>query len=117
MNLEAAVADLIQACPGVTAAALVDPDGIPVAMEPQERMLEEVAAQFAAVLHEVNQAERELNHGPLHQLAVHGEDATLLLTTVSAGYFLVLQLDRRALVGKARFVSRLAAERLHSEFI
>ncbi len=86
-------------------------------MQPQGRVLEEVAAQFAAILYEVGQAERELNHGPLRQFAVHGEVATVVLTMVSAGYFLVLQLDRHGLVGKARFLSRLAAERLHSEFI
>ena len=63
------------------------------------------------------QAARELEHGELEQLAVYAEDAVIILTTIAAGYFLVLVLARDGLAGKGRFVSRLTRSRLYSEFI
>jgi hypothetical protein len=41
----------------------------------------------------------------------------IILTTIAAGYFLVLVLARDGLAGKGRFLSRLTRSRLHSEFI
>ncbi|MBD3857583.1 MAG: hypothetical protein IFK92_13890 [Acidobacteria bacterium] len=62
-------------------------------------------------------AARELQHGQLEQCSVFAEDAVIILTTIAAGYFLVLVLGREGLAGKGRFLSRLVRSRLYSEFI
>ena len=41
----------------------------------------------------------------------------VILTSLAAGYFLVLVLNRDGLAGKGRFLSRLTGERLYSEFV
>ncbi|MCJ7754597.1 MAG: hypothetical protein MUP13_08535, partial [Thermoanaerobaculales bacterium] len=69
------------------------------------------------ILHDLAEAARELQHGQLEQCSVFAEDAVIILTTIAAGYFLVLVVDRDGLAGKGRFLSRLARTRLYSEFI
>jgi len=117
MNFETAVAEIIDRCPGVQAGAIVDPDGIPVVNVPDRGALEEVGAEFSTILRNVSEAERELQHGELVQFTVLAEKAALVLTLISGGYFLLLKLDADGFVGKARFLSRLAAVRLYSEFV
>jgi predicted regulator of Ras-like GTPase activity (Roadblock/LC7/MglB family) len=117
MSFESEVQSLLERCPGARGGAVIDPDGIPVVTEPRDRMLEELGAEYASVLRDVDHAGREFRHGGLRQLSIFAEDAVVVLTTISGGYFLVLVMDRDGLVGKARMLSRLTRERLFSEFL
>ena len=117
MRFDEAVSELCSGCPGALGAAIVDPDGIPVAATPDGGRLEDVGAQFATIIREVQQAERELHHGGLEQLTVYGEGSTLILTLMGGGYFLVLLLGSDGLLGKGRFLSRVTGERLYDEFV
>jgi len=117
VNFEDSMQQLIEDCPGARGAAIVDPDGIPVVATPREDSLEALGAELATILRDLAEAAREFQHGRLKQCSVFAEDATIVLTTIAAGYFLVLVLSRDGLAGRGRFLSRLARERLHSEFI
>ena len=117
MTFEEAISDLIDNCPGAQAAAIVDPDGISVSVQPQGRDLEAMGAEMANIVRGVDQAGREFNHGPLQQFSVFAQDTVVILTTMAAGYFLLLVLERGGLVGKGRFLSRLVRERLYAEFV
>ncbi len=117
MNFDQPIQQLLESCPGARGAAIVDPDGIPVIVSPRENSLEVLGAELAAILRDLAEAAREFQHGSLEQFVVFAEDAVIILTTIAAGYFLVLVLGRDGLAGKARFLSRVAQARLHSEFI
>ena len=117
MNFDEVVADLLERCPGARGAGIVDPDGIPVSVSSGHGDMEALGAEMAPILRGVDQAGREFQHGPLQQFSVFAEQAVVILTTISEGYFLLLVLDRQGLAGKGRFLSRLVGERLHSEFI
>jgi len=117
VNFEDSMRQLMEDCPGARGAAIVDPDGIPVVMTPHESSLEALGTELATILRDLAEAAREFQHGRLKQCLVFAEDATIVLTTIATGYFLVLVLSRDGLAGKGRFLSRLARERLHSEFI
>jgi predicted regulator of Ras-like GTPase activity (Roadblock/LC7/MglB family) len=117
VSFEEPIQHLLDRCPGARGAAIVDPDGIPVAVTANGGTLESLGAELATVLRDLAAAARELEHGELEQLAVYAEDAVIILTTIAAGYFLVLVLARDGLAGKGRFLSRLTRSRLHSEFI
>ena len=117
MTFDDVVEELLAGCPGSRAAAIVDPDGIPVVTNPRGHSLEALGAEYAAVLREVDEAGREFRHGQLQQFFVTAEHANVILTAIAAGYFLVLLMDRDGLVGKARYLSRLVGERLYPEFI
>ena len=117
MNFEAEITRLVERCPGSRGAAIVDPDGIPVVSIPESSSLEALGTELAAVVAGVDRTGREFDHGSLQQLSVWAEDAVVVLTSLAAGYFLVLLLDRTAVVGKGRLLSRLAGTRLYSEFV
>ena len=117
MTFEESMTELLESCPGARGAAIVDPDGIPVVVSPEDGSLEVLGAEFATILHDLAEAARELQHGQLEQCSVFAEDAVIILTTIAAGYFLVLVVSRDGLVGKGRYLSRLARVRLYSEFI
>ena len=117
MSLDDSIQQLLAGCPDARGAAIVDPDGIAVVVSPQDATLETLGAELAAVLRDLAGAARELEHGRLEQLAVFAEDAVIILTTIAAGYFLVLVLGRDGLAGKGRFLSRLTRARVYSEFI
>ena len=117
MNFDDSVRALLESCPGARGAAIVDPDGIPVVVSPREGPFEALGAELATVLRDLSQASREFQHGNLEQFSVFAEDAIIILTTIAAGYFLVLVLNRDGIAGKGRFLSRLTGARLYSEFI
>ena len=117
MNFEESMRELLESCPGARGAAVVDPDGIPVVVSPDDGSLEVLGAELATILHDLAEAARELHHGQLEQCSVYAEDAVIILTTIAAGYFLVLVVSRDGLAGKGRFLSRVARARLYSEFI
>jgi predicted regulator of Ras-like GTPase activity (Roadblock/LC7/MglB family) len=117
VSFEESIKELLESCPGARGAAIVDPDGIPVAVSPEDGSLEVLGAELATVLHDLAEAARELKHGQLQQCSVFAEDAVIILTTIAAGYFLVLVLGRDGSAGRGRFKSRIVRARLYSEFI
>ena len=117
MAFEDEVRAVMERCSGARGVAIVDGDGIPVVAADQDGRLEELAAEYSTVVREIQRAARELDHGDVSQLTVEAEFLTIVLTSIAAGYFFVVLLGRDGLAGKARFLSRLASARLHSEFI
>ena len=117
MNLGQSLKELLAGCPGARVAAIVDPDGIPVVVHPDDPEVETLGAELAAMIREIDAAGRELDHGGVRQFSVTTDNAQVVLTTISGGYFLVLLLESDAMAGKARFRSRLVGERLYSEFL
>jgi len=117
VTFEESMKELLESCPGARGAAIVDPDGIPVVVNPEDESLEVLGAELATILHDLAEASRELQHGQLEQCSVFAEGAIIILTTIAAGYFLVLVISRDGLAGKGRFLSRRTSARLYSEFI
>ena len=109
--------NLLARVPGARGAAIVDPDGIPVVVTPDEGTLEALGTEFAGIVGGVERTGREFHHGGLQQLSIYTEHAVVVLTALAAGYFLVLVLNRDGPAGKGRFLSRLTGERLYSEFV
>jgi len=117
VSFDESMKELLEGCPGARGAAIVDPDGIPVVVSPEDGSLEILGAELATILHDLAEAARELQHGQLEQCSVFAGDAVIILTTIASGYFLVLVISRNGLAGKGRFLSRLVRARLYSEFI
>ena len=117
MNFEQEMMALVERCPGSRGAAIIDPDGITVVLAPQSSSLEALGTEFATIVSGVDRTARDFDHGQLQQVSVYAERAAVIITSLAAGYFLVLVLDRTAMVGKGRLLSRLTGSRLYSEFV
>lgn len=117
MNFETELRQLLLRCPDASGAAIVDSDGIPVAVVPASETLEEVGAEFSAVLRSVEHAALEYDHGALQQLVVYAQSTSMFLTSITRGYFLIVLQPASGLGGRVRFLSRLYRERLFEEFV
>jgi len=117
MTFEGALAE-IRRCEGVSLTAIADRDGIPVTSwgrRPDD--VEEWIAEYSTFLREVTSANRELQLGELEQISVAAEHDVVLITSIAAGYFLLVVVERDGNPGRARFACRTAAFRLRSEFV
>ena len=117
MAFDETVREVVERCPGVRGAVIIDSDGIPVVTVDEDGRLEDLAAEYSTVVREIQRAARELDHGELAQVTVEAELLTVVLTSIATGYYLVVLLGSGGLLGKARFLSKLAGARLHTEFI
>ena len=117
MTFEPALSD-IRACAGVSLTAIADRDGIPVTSWSEDpNAVEEVIAEYSTFLRDVTSANRELQLGTLEQVMVVAERKVVLITSITDTYFLLTVVERGGNPGRARFASRLAAYRLHHEFV
>lgn len=115
--MKEALERLLFQCPGAEAAALMDPDGIPVLVEPRGADVEVLGAEMASMVVEMENASRGLQHGRLRQFQVGTDLEIIVLTTIAAGYFLMVFLKPDAVPGRVKFYSRVAREFLYSEFV
>jgi predicted regulator of Ras-like GTPase activity (Roadblock/LC7/MglB family) len=108
----------VHECRGVIATAISDTDGIAVeTWGGMEDEVEELIAEYSTFLRDIVSANRELQLGELEQLQVTGDRRIALVTLITGLYFLLTIVNRDGNPGKARFRSRVAAQRLRSEFV
>jgi len=108
----------VRKCAGVSVTAISDRDGIPVESWGGEAgEAEELLAEYSTFLHEVTNANRELQLGELEQIVVAAERKIVLITKIAGTYFLMTVVGREGNPGKARFASRVAASRLRQDFV
>jgi predicted regulator of Ras-like GTPase activity (Roadblock/LC7/MglB family) len=117
MSFTDAVSGVTQ-CAGVSLTAIADRDGIPVQSWGRSiEEAEEFIAEYSGFMREVASANRELQLGELEQIVVAAERKVVMITTITTEYFLMAVVDSDGNPGKARFASRIAAFRLHHEFV
>jgi predicted regulator of Ras-like GTPase activity (Roadblock/LC7/MglB family) len=95
---------------GAVALSLVAGDGIPVESVNSDPALdlELLAAELIAQVRVISDDHRELNVGEVRHLALTTDRFTLMVSGLSAGYYLMLVLADSASYGRARFELRRA---------
>ncbi len=93
-------------------------DGIPIEklVVRQTPNMEAVAAEYTTLLRASVSAATDTGIGELLELAVVTERMTTLLVGITGEYFLFAALAPGALIGRARFVLRMAGLDLQKEF-
>ena len=102
---------------GTIALSLVDQDGIPVesvSTDP-EVDLELLAAEMVTQLRAIRDNHRELSMGKVRQFSVTTEMVTLMVSSVTSEYYLLLVLGDGGNYGRARFELRRARLLLESD--
>lgn len=102
---------------GTLALSLVDRDGIPIESvnTRPELNLEELAAEMVAQVRMMQSSYQELSSGGFRQCSITTSDLTLVIGSMTNGYFLLLVLDREVGLGQARFELRRARLILDAE--
>lgn len=95
---------------GTMALALVGADGIPVESVCSEDNLdiEMLSAELVTQARTVSENHRDLSVGTLRQFSITTEELTLILSSLTGEYFLLLVLGQAANYGRARFELRRA---------
>lgn len=104
---------------GAVAATLVDHDGITVETHAQngEIDLEALAAELLAQSNTIARDHRELDLGELQQLSVTTDRYTVLLSSLTGSYSLLLVLNQQGSYGRARFELRRALLQFESDLL
>ncbi|HUO87367.1 MAG TPA: hypothetical protein VM617_08235 [Thermoanaerobaculia bacterium] len=103
--------------PGARALCLVDGDGIPVdsvAADPQVD-LDLLAAELVARVRAISDDRAGLAVGEVEQLSVIADRLTVVVSSIGAGYYLLLVLGPEGSYGRARFELRRARLLLRDE--
>ena len=102
---------------GARALSLVARDGMPVesVSSDPEIDLEALAAEMVSQARAISANHRELEVGDVQQLSVTTERVTLMVSTVTPDYYLLLVLGPEGNYGRARFELRRARLLLEDE--
>ena len=104
---------------GAVAASLVDKDGITVESHVLNGSLdlEALAAELLAQAQTIARDQRELDLGDLRQLSVTTDRYTVLVSSLTGSYSLLLVLNNDGSYGKARFELRRALLQFESDLV
>ena len=115
----ASLENAVQSVPGGRAAILMGFDGIPVEAFNGDGSLdvETVGMELSVVAKEIRKAVELLEAGATEEVMIRSEVMSAVLRTLGEEYFLVLILDPKGNVGKARYVMRSIAPKLTEELV
>lgn len=102
---------------GTLALSLVDRDGIPIesVSSNPDIDIELLAAELVTQVRNMNESYSELSVGELQQYTVSTDRLTLMVSSVTSDYYLLLVLSRDGNRGRARFELRRARLLLEEE--
>ena len=118
MNFQEELERICARVEGALGAVVLAEDGIIVerhAIDPAID-LELASAEFAGAAREMRRGTMAVNAGELDEILVSNRDRLTLLRLIGPGYYLVLFMAPRALVGRGRYELRRAAHALANEF-
>jgi predicted regulator of Ras-like GTPase activity (Roadblock/LC7/MglB family) len=104
---------------GVLALSLVAKDGIPVesVSSDPELDLEVLAAELVSQVRSITENHRELEVGEVQQMSVVTDRLTLIVSSVTRDYYLLLVLGPEGSHGRARFELRRARLALEQDLL
>jgi predicted regulator of Ras-like GTPase activity (Roadblock/LC7/MglB family) len=98
---------------------IIGTDGIPIErlVLKHDPNLETIAAEYTTLLRSSLAAASDTGLGELQELSIVTEKITTLMIGITREYFLFALLSPGALIGRARFVLRVAGTNLQREFV
>ena len=116
---EATLRQIINNSEGAVGALIMGIDGISVARADtpgSDLDVDVVAAEYTGLLRKSMRTAEDAALGQMRELVVASERLTFLITPITEEYFLLLVLDARGGLGRARFELRKAQLLLEEEF-
>ncbi|HEY3347594.1 MAG TPA: roadblock/LC7 domain-containing protein [Nitrospirota bacterium] len=78
--------------------------------------LQSISAEYGNILKEVQSASASLQLGDAEELAIQTENNGIVIRKINKDYFIAILLSPNAILGKGRFVARVAVNQLQKEF-
>ncbi len=119
MSFKALLDELVSQVPGALGAIIADWEG--EAVDQSGRMddyeLKVIGAHKGIILHNLRDVVKRLGDDQLQELVITTEQAQTLVMPVTIDYFLVLTLEREAMLGRALFEARRCTQALQQEIV
>ena len=77
--------------------------------------IQTLAAEFAHLVSQARRTVQSLDAGALAEVTIRTDDVTLVITVLTPEYFLACAMLPTAIVGKARYLVKMAAPRLRQD--
>ncbi len=117
MPFKIILTELVQKVPGALGAVLADWEGEAIDQVAciDDYELRVVGAHKGIILSNLREVVRRLEGDCLREIVITAEKNQTLVLPITEEYFLVLVLERRAILGRALFEGRRCLSRLHAE--
>jgi predicted regulator of Ras-like GTPase activity (Roadblock/LC7/MglB family) len=117
MSFKVLLSELVNEVPGAQGAIIADWEGEAVDQSGQmdDYELKVIGAHKGIILHNLRDVVKRLGDDQLLELVITTDQAQTLVLPVTNDYFLVLTLDRSAMLGRALFEARRCAQALQRE--
>lgn len=112
------IKEIVEKVDSCTGGIVMDLDGIMLDSfaEPDSPFdLQLIGIEFSNIIREVKKATQGLEVGDLNELVINAEGATVVLLSLTSEYFLAIVMKNRALLGKVRYLARMAEPKLVAE--
>lgn len=118
MVLNSTIREILSRESSVIAAIILDKDGIVVAEESKsgDSRAQELAIEYATVMKQILKVTDYLNVGDLEEILVYTEKSIIVIRLITRDYYLILITQTEGNIGKAKYLAKLASERLEKEF-
>lgn len=108
--------DLVGGIEGGLAAAIMGMDGLSIQeYRPGECDIEAIAIEYGKVIEEIKNASTILNLGNVEEVVIETAGVDVLLRIVTPEYYIAFAVNKKANMGKSRYLLRKAALRAGKE--
>ena len=117
MLLKSLIGEIVAQIPGALGAVLIDWEG--EAVEHESRMddyeLKVMGAHHGVILNSLRRAAERLDETSVEEVTIQAGNMTIMVIPVNKDYFLVISLEKQALVAQARAVVQAYFQKLKAE--
>ncbi len=118
MELEKKIEEILKREPSVTAALIIDKDGIVIADKAREdkSKTHELAIEYVTAMRQILKVTDILKLGNLEEVLISTQSSVIVIRLITREYYLILITQTDGNIGKAKYLAKLVSEKLGDEF-
>lgn len=118
MELESKIEEILKREPSVSAALIIDKDGIVIADKAKEERSKahELAIEYVTAMKQIIKVTDILKLGSLEEVLISTENSVIVIRLITRDYYLILLTQTEGNIGKAKYLAKLVSEKLLEEF-
>lgn len=118
MELESKIEEILKREPSVSAALIIDKDGIVIADKAKEERSKahELAIEYVTAMKQIIRVTDILKLGSLEEVLISTENSVIVIRLITRDYYLILLTQTEGNIGKAKYLAKLVSEKLLEEF-
>ncbi len=118
MELEKRIEEILNRESSVSAALIIDKDGIVIAdrTKNERSKAHELAIEYVTAMKQILKVTDILNLGKLEEVLISTASSIIVIRLITRDYYLILITQTEGNIGKAKYLAKLVSEKLEEEF-